>query len=88
MDGMDSRRFRNGMESQLAILMRSVVEARFRLERARARLRDIEQKLRGENTDAYARQREKALGEYIEAIGKARVARSQLLKQLRHNAAS
>jgi hypothetical protein len=87
MDSKQSRRFRDGMESQLATLMRAVVEARFRLERARERLRDIEQKLREANPDAYVRQREKALGEYIEAIGKARVARSQLLRQLRHNAA-
>jgi division protein CdvB (Snf7/Vps24/ESCRT-III family) len=87
MDNSRTNRIRNGVEGQLATLMRSVVDARFRLERARERLRDIEQKLRNADPNAYERQREKALGDYIDAISKARVARTQLLKQLRERAA-
>lgn len=87
MERTRTQRVRNGVEAQLDALMRSVVEARSRLARARERLRDIEQKLRGADPGSYERQREKALGDYIEAIGKARLARTQLLKQLRERAA-
>jgi division protein CdvB (Snf7/Vps24/ESCRT-III family) len=87
MENSRSKRFRNGVEEPLSALMRSVVDARFRLERARERLRDIEQRLRSADPLAYERQREKALGDYIDAISKARVARTQLLKQLREHAA-
>jgi hypothetical protein len=87
MDGVKNNRARNGIESQLDTLMRAVVEARFHLERARARLHDIEQKLRRADVDAYERQREKALNDYIQAVGQARIARSRLLKQLRDHTA-
>jgi predicted translin family RNA/ssDNA-binding protein len=67
--------------------MRSVVEARFQLDRARERLHKLNQKLRNADSDSYERQREKALGEYIEAMGEARIARTRLLKQLREHVA-
>jgi hypothetical protein len=87
MDNTRGQRIRNGVEAQLTALMRAVVDARFRLERARERLRDIEQSLRGADPNSYERQREKALGDYIQAINKARTARTQLLKELRERAA-
>jgi hypothetical protein len=67
--------------------MRSTVDARATVGRARERLRDIEQKLRGMDPNAYERQRAKALGDYVEAVGKARLARLELLKRLRERAA-
>lgn len=87
MERTTGQRVRTGVEAQLMVLMRSVVDARARLERARERLHYIEHKLRKADPDSYERQREKALGEYIEAMGKARLARTQLLKQLRERAA-
>jgi hypothetical protein len=87
MENRRAKRIDDGSDPQLTTLMRAMVEARFRLERARERLRDNEQKLRSRDQDAYERQREKALGDYIEAMGKARVARTQLLKRLRNHAA-
>ena len=87
MDRTKTNRVRDGIESQLAALMRSVVEARFQLDRARERLHKLNQKLRNADSDSYERQREKALGEYIEAMGEARIARIRLLKQLREHAA-
>jgi hypothetical protein len=87
MDKSRTRRIRNEVESQLSTLMRSVVDARFHLEHARERLRDLEHELRITDPKAYERQRQKALGDYIDAMSKARVARTQLLKQLRERAA-
>ncbi|MFP5263439.1 MAG: hypothetical protein ACLGJB_16170 [Blastocatellia bacterium] len=82
-----TERVRNGVETQLTALMRSAVDARASLGRARERLRDIEHRLRGMDPDAYGRQRAKALGDYVEAVGKARLARMELLKRLRERAA-
>ena len=87
MDDKRSQGIRNGVEAQLAALMRSVVDARFHLGRARERLRSIEQELRNADPRSYERQREKALGDYVVAMSKARVARTELLKQLRGRAA-
>ena len=72
-----------GDETRLASLMRAAVEARSRLARARERLRSIEERLRGKERNDYESQRTRALNEYIEAMGKARRARTELLKQLR-----
>ncbi len=68
---------------ELTGLMRAAVEARDRLQRARERLRSIEQKLKEAAGKDYNRQHEKALDEYITAANKAREARTKLLKQLR-----
>ena len=87
MDRMKTKRVRNSFESQLATRMRSVVEARFQLERARERLHKINQNLRNTDSNTLEHQREKALGEYIEAMGEARVARTRLLKELREHTA-
>lgn len=73
----------DGDETRLASLMRAVVDARSRLGRARERLRSIEERLRGKERNDYESQRMRALNEYIEAIGRARRARTELLKQLR-----
>jgi hypothetical protein len=67
----------------LTMLMRAAVEARNRLARARERLRVIEAKLRGAARTDYERQRSQALAEYIDAAGRARRARTQLLKTLK-----
>lgn len=87
MEKTRTQRVRNGVETQLTALMRSAVDARATLGRARERLRDIEQELRGSDPNTYERQRAKALGNYVEAIGKARFARTELLKRLRERAA-
>jgi division protein CdvB (Snf7/Vps24/ESCRT-III family) len=87
MERTNGERVRNGVEAQLTTLMRSVVDARARIGHARERLHYIEHKLRKADPDSYERQREKALGDYIDAMGKARLARTQLLKQLRARAA-
>jgi hypothetical protein len=76
-----------GDETRLASLMRAAVEARSRLAHARERLRGIEERLRGKELNNYENQRMRALNEYIEAMGKARRARTELLKQLRGRAA-
>lgn len=76
-----------GSDEKLTILMRAVVEARNRLARARERLRAIETKLRGKGRSDYERQHSQALAEYVEAVGKARLARTRLLQQLRERAA-
>jgi len=76
-----------GDETRLASLMQAAVEARNRLTRARERLRGIEARLRGKERNDYESQRVRALNEYIEAMGKARRARTELLKQLRQRAA-
>lgn len=73
----------DGDETRLASLMRAVVDARSRLGRARERLRSIEQRLRGKERNDYESQRMRALNEYIEAMGRATRARTELLKQLR-----
>ena len=67
--------------------MRAAVDARGRLARARERLRSIEERLRGKERNDYEGQRVRALNEYIEAMGKAKQARSELLRQLRGRAA-
>ncbi|HVG19091.1 MAG TPA: hypothetical protein VNI02_08550 [Blastocatellia bacterium] len=87
MEKTRTRRIRNEVEARLDALMRRVVDSRASLEQARGRLRDSEQELRGADPDAYKRQRERALGAYIEAIGRARLARTELLQQLRDRAA-
>lgn len=78
---------KKGNNGELTILMRAAVEARNRLQRARERLRSIEQKLKNATGKDYNRQHEQALGEYITAVNKAREARTKLLKQLRERAA-
>lgn len=87
MERIKTKRVPSSFESQLVKRMRSVVEARFQLERARERLHKINQKLRQTDSSAIENQREKALGEYIEAMGEARIARTRLLKELREHAA-
>ena len=87
MERTRSNRVRNGIESQLTALMRSVVDARFRLERARDQLHKTEQKLYLSGSESYERQRDKALGNYIEAVDQARKARVRLLKELRDHTA-
>jgi len=87
MERIKTKRVRSGFESQLAARMRSVVEARFQLERARERLHKINQKFRQTDANATENQREKVLSEYIEAVGEARVARTRLLKELREHTA-
>ncbi len=72
-----------GDETRLASLMRAAVDARSHLSRARERLRSIEERLTGKERNHYESQRTRALNEYIEAMGKARRARSELLRQLR-----
>jgi hypothetical protein len=76
-----------GTEVSLAALMKTVVDARTRLTRAREKLRSIEEKVRGSGRGDYERQRDQALGDYIDAMGKARAARTRLLNQLRQRAA-
>jgi hypothetical protein len=78
---------RDGREEKLTMLMRATVEARTRLARARERLRAIDTKLRGAARDDYERQHNQALAEYVEAVGKARQARTRLLQQLKERAA-
>ncbi|HEY7911309.1 MAG TPA: hypothetical protein VIG62_05285 [Blastocatellia bacterium] len=77
---------KKGNQSELAKLMRAAVETRSRLERARERLRSIENKLNAATGKNYERQHEQALGEYIAAASKAKEARTKLLKQLRERA--
>lgn len=72
-----------GDETRLASLMRAAVDARSHLARARERLRSIEERLRGKERKDYESQRMRALNEYIEAMGRARRARTELLRQLR-----
>jgi hypothetical protein len=72
-----------GDETRLASLMRAAVEARNCLARARERLRGIEKRLGGKERNDYESRRMRALNEYIEAMGKARRARTELLRQLR-----
>jgi len=67
----------------LTMLMRATVEARTRLWRARERLRAIDAKLRGADEAGYERQHNQALAEYIEAVGRARRARTELVKTLK-----
>jgi hypothetical protein len=67
--------------------MRAAVEARSRLAHARERLRGIEERFRGKEPNDYESKRMRALNEYIEAMGKARRARTELLRQLRARAA-
>lgn len=81
------RNKQGGDETKLASLMRAAVEARSRLARARERLRSIEERLRGKERKDYESQRLRALNEYIEAMGRARRARTELLKQLRERTA-
>ena len=76
-----------GDETRLASLMRAVVDARSRLERARERLRSIEERLRGKERNDYESQRTRALNDYIEAMGTAKRARTELLRQLRSRTA-
>ena len=87
MDITKTRRVRHGLESRLAALMRSAVEARFQLERARERLHKFNHNLRKADSEEHDRKREKALGDYIEAVGEARLARTRLLKELRDHTA-
>lgn len=82
-----NNKWQNETEKTLASLMQAVVEARSRLDAARIRLHSIEEKLRGTNRDKYERQRNQALSEYRDAIGGARQARTNLLKQLRERMA-
>lgn len=77
----------DGSEENLTILMRAVVEARNRLRRTRERLRAIETKLRTASRKDYERQHNQALADYVEAVGKARQARTRLLQQLKERAA-
>jgi hypothetical protein len=77
---------KKGNQSELAKLMKAAVETRSRLERARDRLRSIENKLNAAKGKNYDRQHEQALGEYITAASKAKEARTKLLKQLRERA--
>ena len=85
---MRNPRFKQGGdETRLASLMRAAVEARDRLSRARERLRSIEVRLRNKERKDYESQRMRALSEYIEAMGRARRARTELLRQLRARAA-
>jgi hypothetical protein len=77
---------KKGNQTELTKLMQAAVETRSRLERARERLRAIENKVNGAAGKNYERQHEQALGEYIEAAGKAKEARTKLLKQLRERA--
>lgn len=77
------RNNQNGDETRLAALMRAAVDARSRLARARERLRGIEERLIGKERNDYEGQHSRALNEYIEAMGLARRARTELLKQLR-----
>jgi hypothetical protein len=79
----DPGKIQRGDETRLTSLMRAAVEARSRLAHARERLRALEERLRGKERHNYESQRMRALNEYIEAMGKARRARSELLKQLR-----
>ncbi|HJQ70079.1 MAG TPA: hypothetical protein VKA70_13970 [Blastocatellia bacterium] len=74
---------KGGEETRLASLMRAAVDARGRLARARERLRSIEERIRGKERNDYEGQRVRALNEYIEAMGKAKRARTELLRQLR-----
>jgi hypothetical protein len=74
---------KGGDQTRLASLMRAAVEARSHLARARERLRSIEARLRVKERKDYESQRMRALNEYIEAMGRARRARTELLKQLR-----
>ena len=78
---------RGGDETKLASLMQTAVETRNRLTRARERLRSIEERLRGKEKKDYESQRMRALSEYIEAMEKARRARTRLLKHLHERAA-
>jgi hypothetical protein len=77
---------KKGNQSELAKLMQAAVETRSRLERARERLRSIENKVNEARGKNYNRQHEQALEEYISAAGKAKEARTKLLKQLRERA--
>jgi uncharacterized coiled-coil protein SlyX len=79
----DPEKIQGGDETRLTSLMWAVVEARSRLAHTRERLRAIEERLRGKERNNSESQRMRALNEYIEAVGKARRARSELLKQLR-----
>jgi hypothetical protein len=67
--------------------MQAAVETRDRLARARERLRSLEERLRGKEKNDYESQRTRALNEYIEAAGKAKRARTELLRHLRERAA-
>lgn len=87
MRGNANQKEHKDSERMLASLMQAVVEARGRLDAARARLRGVEEKLRGTNFDKFERQRSQALTEYRDAIGSARQARTRLLKQLKERAA-
>jgi hypothetical protein len=77
----------DGNEEKLTILMRAAVEARNRLRRTRERLRAIEMKLRSASRKDYERQHSQALADYVEAVGKARQARTRLLQKLKERAA-
>ena len=77
----------DGREEKLTMLMRAAVEARTRLARAREQLRAIETKLRRAGRDDYERQHNQALAEYVEAVGRARQARTRLLQKLKERAA-
>ena len=71
----------------LTLLMRAAVETRSRLARAREQLRAIDAKLRDAGRADYERQHSRALAEYIEATGRAKQARTRLLKTLKERAA-
>ena len=71
----------------LTLLMRAAVEARSRLAQTREQLRSIEAKLRGMGRDDYEKQHSRALAQYIEAAGRARQARTRLLKTLKERTA-
>ena len=83
----DNKDKQGGNDTRLTSLMQAAVETRDRLSRARERLRSIEERLKGKEKDNYESQRVRALNEYIEAAGKAKRARTELLKHLRERAA-
>ncbi len=72
-------------EAKLTTLMHSVVETRSQLAKTRMKLQKIEQKISGQNQTEMETRRAKALSEYIEAMGRARVARTRLLNRLREH---
>ena len=83
----DPKGKRGGDETKLASLMQTAVETRNHLARARERLRSIEERLKGKEKNDYESKRARALDDYIEAMGKAKRARTKLLKHLRERTA-
>jgi hypothetical protein len=74
-------------EAMLAMLMRTLVEARNKMAQARDNLQSLDPGLKSQGRGDLDKKREKALIEYREAMGQARQARTRLLKQLREQAA-